>query len=143
MLDARTSTARSRARSTTLAPSSKPTSPPSSGCIAERRAFRRTGQQHISCAIKAAHTCFLDETGDRPGEPLTDFVSSYTALRQLKPFLDQLPEGTTRYCLGEYWAIDNPSGPIELFRVLTNDIEGGWAQASKAWLTPSMSTTTS
>ncbi|MDD3352252.1 class I SAM-dependent DNA methyltransferase [Zoogloea sp.] len=99
----------------------------------QRERFVELVQQHISSAINAAHTCFLDETGDKSCEPLADFVSSYTALRQLmKPFLDQLPEGTPHdTALGEYGAIDNPSDPIELFRVFTNDIEGHWIQGSE------------
>ncbi|MBT9495999.1 MAG: N-6 DNA methylase, partial [Zoogloea sp.] len=99
----------------------------------QRERFVELVQQHISSAINAAHACFLDEAGDKPCEPLADFVSSYTALRQLmKPFLDRQPEGTAHdETLGEYWAIDNPSGPIELFRVFTNDIEGSWTQAAE------------
>jgi type I restriction enzyme M protein len=97
----------------------------------QQERFVELVQQHISSAINAAHACFLDESGERPCEPLADFVSSYTALRHLmKPFLDRQPEGTVHdEALGEYWAIDNPIDLVGAFRIFTTDIEGAWAQA--------------
>ncbi len=82
--------------------------------------------QHLNASVNAAHTCFLDESGDKPVEPLAEFSSNYRNLRLLmQPFIEALPEGTVHDdALGEYHAVDNdPLGPIEAFALFTGDTQ--------------------
>jgi type I restriction enzyme M protein len=98
----------------------------------QRERFVDLIQAHIDNAINAAHACFLDESGERPCEPLDDFHLAYANLRKLmSPFVKGLGEGTTHdAALAGYWDSENdPLGPIESFRQFTNDTQKHWNQS--------------
>jgi type I restriction enzyme M protein len=89
--------------------------------------------RHVDRAIEAAHASFLDEAGETPCEPLDDFRRAWVELRaRVAPFVDTVGEGTPHdAALADFHDSDNdPSGPIEAFRLFTADTQKHWNEAS-------------
>ena len=92
----------------------------------QRERFVELVRQHIDSAINAAHSSFLDESGDVPSEPLEAFRLAHAELHKLiSPFIESLSEGTPHDgALAEYRDSDNdPVGAIECFRLFTGDTQ--------------------
>jgi type I restriction enzyme M protein len=88
--------------------------------------------RHVNRAIEAAQASFLDEAGETPCEPLDDFRRAWAELRKrVSPFVTSLGEGTAfEVALAEFHDSDNdPSGPIEAFRLFTADTQKHWNEA--------------
>lgn len=92
--------------------------------------------RHVDRAIAAAHTSFLDESGELSGEtpcePLDDFRRAWVELRQhVSPFVATLGDGTPHdAALAEFHdSANDPSGPIEAFRLATDATRKHWNAA--------------
>ncbi len=95
----------------------------------EQERFVELVGQHISNSVNAAQACFLDETGERPSEPLDDFRLAYTSLRKLMlPFINGVGEDSAHAAsLAEFMDSDiDPLGPIESFRLFTSEAQTHW-----------------
>ena len=93
--------------------------------------------RHVDRAIAAAHTSFLDERGElrgeTPCEPLDDFRRACAELRKhVSPFVATLGEGTPHAAaLAEFHdGANDPSGPIEAFRLATGATRKHWNDAA-------------
>lgn len=82
--------------------------------------------QHLNASVNAAHTCFMDETGEAVFDPLADFKMVHTKIRELmRDFVKAIPEGTEHdKILAEYFnSHHDPLGAIEAFRLFTGDTQ--------------------
>ena len=92
--------------------------------------------QHLNSAVNAAHACFLDESGDRPSEPLEDFCREYKALRSmLAPCVDLIAADPIQFTVvADFVDSDNdPLGPIEGLRQFTGDLQAHFNRCGCSW----------
>ena len=85
--------------------------------------------QHIRSAATSANECFLDETGDKPFEPIEAFMQSYALMCKLvRPFVDRVDEKNThaRTVYEMFTMVNDPLGPIEHFRLFNGDAQTHW-----------------
>ena len=85
--------------------------------------------QHIHSAATAASECFLDETGDKPFEPIEAFRQSYALMCKLvRPFVDRVDDSNPHAgTVNELFTMDiDPLGPIENFRLFNDDAQTHW-----------------
>ena len=89
--------------------------------------------QHLHHAVRAAQTCWLDETGDAgAAKPMDDFICAYSALCALmRPFVDTLPRGGEHESvLRDHLAGHEPLEPVEALRQLTSELSARHAKAA-------------
>jgi type I restriction enzyme M protein len=92
-------------------------------------------KEHINSAVNSAQTCFLDESGERPCEPLDEFCGAHTQLRKLmRPFVEAQDEDSPNTALlAEFFDSDlDPLGPVELFRLFTSEAQTHWTYEGMA-----------
>ena len=82
--------------------------------------------QHLNASVNAAHSCILDESGDKPFEPIAEFSLAYRHLQSLmQAFMDVLPEGTAYdAAFAEYYDhLNKPLDAIAAFELFTADTQ--------------------